>query len=150
MGLVPESGRSPAGGHDNTLQYSCLENPMDRGAWRAAVHRVTQSGSRLKQPSTCIHWKILFLPSSHQFPCPFQQEAIFLCVCVCVCVCACACVFSSVRHSILPLFSLFKNSLFLIFLVWVPPHSLTPAYDSFLDAKIRDHMQWEGGRGRGG
>ena len=36
-------GRSPAGGHGNPLQYSCLENPMDRGAWRASVHGVTKS-----------------------------------------------------------------------------------------------------------
>ena len=34
-GLIPGSGRSPGGGHGNALQYSCLENPMDRGAWRA-------------------------------------------------------------------------------------------------------------------
>ena len=39
--------RSPGGGHDNPLQYSCLENPMDRGAWRAAVHVVMKSGTRL-------------------------------------------------------------------------------------------------------
>ena len=37
-GLVPGSGRSPGGGHGNPLQYACLENPMDRGAWQAAVH----------------------------------------------------------------------------------------------------------------
>ena len=42
-GLIPGSGRSPGRGHGNPLQYSCLENPMDRGAWRAAVHRVAQS-----------------------------------------------------------------------------------------------------------
>ena len=36
-GLIPGSGRSPEGGHSNPLQYSCLENPMDRGAWRAIV-----------------------------------------------------------------------------------------------------------------
>ena len=35
---IPESGRSPGGGHGNPLQYSCLENPMDRGAWRVTVH----------------------------------------------------------------------------------------------------------------
>ena len=40
------------GGHGNPLQYSCLENPMDRGAWRATVHRVTKSQTRLKQLST--------------------------------------------------------------------------------------------------
>ena len=36
-------GRSPGGGHGNPLQYSCLENPMDRGAWQGTVHRVTES-----------------------------------------------------------------------------------------------------------
>ena len=38
MGLIPESGRSPGEGNGNLLQYSCLENPMDRGAWQATVH----------------------------------------------------------------------------------------------------------------
>ena len=51
-GLIPVSGRSPEGGHGNTLQYSCLENPMDRGAWRATVHRVMQSRTQLKRLST--------------------------------------------------------------------------------------------------
>ena len=49
---IPESGRSPGGGHSNPLQYSCRENPMDRGAWRAAVHMVTKSRTWLKQLST--------------------------------------------------------------------------------------------------
>ena len=39
-GLIPKSGRFPGGGDVNPLQYSCLENPMDRGAWRATVHGV--------------------------------------------------------------------------------------------------------------
>ena len=43
MGLIPGSGRSPGGGHVNLLQYSCLENSIDRGAWRAMVHRVIKS-----------------------------------------------------------------------------------------------------------
>ena len=43
--------RSPGGGHGNPLQYSCLENPMDRGTWQAAVHRVAQSQTQLKQLS---------------------------------------------------------------------------------------------------
>ena len=43
MGLIPESGRSPGEGNGNSLQYSCLENPMDRGAWQATVHGVTRS-----------------------------------------------------------------------------------------------------------
>ena len=45
--LIPESGRSPGGGHGNPLQYSCLENPMDRGARWATVHGVTKSWTRL-------------------------------------------------------------------------------------------------------
>jgi len=40
---IPGSGRSPGGGHGNTLQYSCLENSMDRGAWWATVRRVAES-----------------------------------------------------------------------------------------------------------
>ena len=43
IGSIPGSGRSPRGGHGNPLQYSCLENSMDRGAWWATVHRVTKS-----------------------------------------------------------------------------------------------------------
>ena len=42
-GLIPGSGRSPGGGNGNPLQYSCLENPMDRGAWQATVHGVAKS-----------------------------------------------------------------------------------------------------------
>ena len=42
-GSIPGLGRSPGGGHGNPLQYSYLENLMDRGAWRATVHRVAQS-----------------------------------------------------------------------------------------------------------
>ena len=49
MGLIPESGRSPGGGHGNLLNYSCLKNPMDRGTWWAIVHRVSKSQTRLKQ-----------------------------------------------------------------------------------------------------
>ena len=48
MGSIPRLGRSPAGGHGNPLQYSCLENPMDRAAWRATVHRVAKSQTGLK------------------------------------------------------------------------------------------------------
>ena len=42
-GLIPGSGRSPREGNGNWLQYSCMENPMDRGAWRATVHGVAKS-----------------------------------------------------------------------------------------------------------
>ena len=43
IGLIPGSGRSSGGGHGNLLQFSCLENPMDRGAWWATVHKVIKS-----------------------------------------------------------------------------------------------------------
>ena len=55
MGSIPGSRRSPGGGHGNQLQYSCLENPMDRGAWQDIVHRVTQSRTQLKRLSTHAH-----------------------------------------------------------------------------------------------
>ena len=51
-GSIPGLGRSPGGGHGNPLQYSCLENPMDRGAWWTMVHRVSKSQTRLKQLSS--------------------------------------------------------------------------------------------------
>ena len=51
-GSIPGSGRSPGGGYGNPLQYPCLENPTDRGAWPAKVHRVTQSQTGLKQRHT--------------------------------------------------------------------------------------------------
>ena len=43
VGSIPGSGRSPGGGYDSTLKYSCLENSMHRGAWWATVHGVTKS-----------------------------------------------------------------------------------------------------------
>ena len=52
MGLIPGLGRSPGGRHGNLLQYSCLENPRDRGAWWATVHSVAKSWTRLNQLST--------------------------------------------------------------------------------------------------
>ena len=51
VGSTPRSGRSPGREHGDPLQYSCLENPMDRGAWGATVHRVAKSRTQLKQPS---------------------------------------------------------------------------------------------------
>ena len=55
-GLIPGSGRSSGGGHGNPLQYSCPENPTDRRAWRATVHRVTKRWTWLKQLSTHAHF----------------------------------------------------------------------------------------------
>ena len=51
--LKPGSGRSPEEENGNPLQYSCLENPMDRGAWRAIVPGVEKSQTQLKRLSTC-------------------------------------------------------------------------------------------------
>ena len=47
LGSIPGSGRSPGEANGNPRQYSCLENPMDRGAWRAIVHGITKSRTRL-------------------------------------------------------------------------------------------------------
>ena len=52
LGSIPGSGRSPGGGNGNPLQHSCRENSMDREAWRATVHGVSKSQTRLKQLST--------------------------------------------------------------------------------------------------
>ena len=43
IGSIPGSGRSAGGGHGNPLQYSCLENPIDRGTWQATIHRITKT-----------------------------------------------------------------------------------------------------------
>ena len=55
VGLIPGLERFPGKGHGNSLQYSCLENLIDRGVWQAAVHRVTQNQIGLKRLSmhTC-------------------------------------------------------------------------------------------------
>ena len=57
-GLIPGSGRSPGRGHGSPLQNSCLENPMDRGAWQAAVHRVAKSQTRRKRLHTHTHTQV--------------------------------------------------------------------------------------------
>ena len=64
-GLIPAWGRSPGGGHGNPLQYSCLENPMDRGGWWATVHRVTESDTT--EATEQAQAKSFYLPSP-QFP----------------------------------------------------------------------------------
>jgi len=54
-GSIPGLGRSPGGGHGNPFQYSCLENPMDRGAWWVTVHRVSKGQTLLKCLSMHTH-----------------------------------------------------------------------------------------------
>ena len=68
MGSIPGLGRFPGEGNVNPLQYSCLETPMDRGAWWAAVHRVAQGQARLKRLSmhACMHaWEKEMAIHSH-------------------------------------------------------------------------------------
>ena len=55
MGLIPGLGICPGRGNGNPLQYSCLENPMDRGAWQATAHRVAKSRTCLKQLRRVYH-----------------------------------------------------------------------------------------------
>ena len=76
MGLIPESGRSPGGGHGNPLQYSCLENPTDRGAWRATVHRVTRRRTRLSYFNTHTCTQEALQGLGHQ---PLQALTFVLC-----------------------------------------------------------------------
>ena len=56
LGLISGSGRSPGEGNGNPLQYSCLENPMDRGAWWATVHGVAKSQTQLSYFTFTFHF----------------------------------------------------------------------------------------------
>ena len=71
-GLIPGSGRSPGRGHGNSLQYSCLENPMERGAWWVIVHRVTKRQTWLKRLKTHTHTHIH--THTHTHPQSFVYE----------------------------------------------------------------------------
>ena len=61
MGLILGLGRSPGGGNGNTLQDSCLENPMDRGGWQAMVHRVTKSQTRLSDRAAAAAVNVMII-----------------------------------------------------------------------------------------
>ena len=65
VGSIPRLGRSPGGGNGKPLQYSCLENPMDRGTWWATVHRVTKSGTWLKRLSMSTRHFLLLIHLTH-------------------------------------------------------------------------------------
>ena len=67
LGLIPGWRRSPGGGHGNPLQDSCLENPMDRGAWWATVHRVAKSQTQLKRLHANMHFFCLFFSKYMHF-----------------------------------------------------------------------------------
>ena len=76
--LIPALGKSPGEGHDNPLQYSYLENPMDRGVWQAVVPGVTKSWTRLKWLSTQAHIGLLLLKVFHSHPHPCLQHHLAL------------------------------------------------------------------------
>ena len=66
MGSIPGLGRLSGGGHGNPLHYSCLEDPMDKGAWQATVHRVAKSWTQLKWLSTAqLRKDLKFCKYSH-------------------------------------------------------------------------------------
>ena len=69
LGSIPGSGRSPGGGNGTPLQYTCLENPMDRGAWRTTVHGVTKSQTPLSEYAHPYHIKVGTVPDRE-----IQQE----------------------------------------------------------------------------
>ena len=66
LGSIPGLGRSPGGGHSNPLQYSCLEKPVERGAWWATVHGVAKSRAWLSKLS-CTHLQRFFEKSLHSY-----------------------------------------------------------------------------------
>ena len=73
LGLIPGSGRSPREENGYSFQYSCLENPMDRGAWQAIVHRVAESQTQLKWLS--IHEHICMAQGVSSIRCLFYLAA---------------------------------------------------------------------------
>ena len=78
-GLIPGSGRFPREGNGNPLQYSCLENPMDRGPWQATVHGTAKSGTRLKRLS--MHaFCILCIFVQYLYFYMYKKEGLCLCL----------------------------------------------------------------------
>ena len=92
LGSIPGSGRSPGGGHGNLFQYSCLENPMDRGAWKATDHGVAKSQTR---PIHSAHSKV-WPPPGISSPSWKPRQTFFLLD---------YCVFSAVSEMCLNLYS---------------------------------------------
>ena len=92
---IPGSGRSPGVGNGNPLQYSCLKNPIDRGAWWATDHGIAKSRTQLSAHTfacTLLHWQSDSLPLSHQGSPTIVlnlSELKLEGVCVCECVWTC-------------------------------------------------------------
>ena len=66
-GSIPGSGRSPRGGNGNTLQYSCLENLMNRGAWQATVQRVTKNQTRMSTHTVTYYFQLIYTTDFPKF-----------------------------------------------------------------------------------
>ena len=79
LALIPGLGRSPEEGNGNPLQYSCLENPMDRGAWWATVHGVAKSQMRLSRLSLSLSPLIHGLSALHNYPYLILNKSTELC-----------------------------------------------------------------------
>ena len=100
MGSIPGLERSPGGGHGSPLQYSCLENPMGRGALQATVHRVRKSWTQLRQLSmhtymcACVCEYMCVYVYMYVYICIYEcihiYMYLYMCVCVSVCVCVCS------------------------------------------------------------
>ena len=79
-GLIPASGRSPGEENGYPLQYSCLENPMDRGAWWVKVHNVAKSQTELKQISTPISGMLM---EAYKILALMEASTLESCCCCC-------------------------------------------------------------------
>ena len=78
LGSIPGSGRSPGEGNDNPLQYSCLENPMDGGAWGATIHGVAKSRTRLSNfTHSLTHSLLLYVDGLYTFSRPLQTLGFY-------------------------------------------------------------------------
>ena len=89
VGSIPGLRRSPGGGHGNPFQYSCLENPVDRGAWRATAPRLAKSWTRLKWLSMHTHLNSVMLKKltgskKNLITCTFKMSVKILNVAQCI------------------------------------------------------------------
>ena len=116
--MIHGSGRSAGGGHNNPLQYSCLENPMDRGAWWVRVHGDAKSKTQLKSLSTHAHTNL----------CGYMHACTHMHICACTHAPTCMCTYVKFIKTCLGTFwpihtmkhysAIKKNNINLWVLVW--------------------------------